>query len=227
MTIIMKCLWRLLTARRPQWLSTNPPPGHKADSQANFEVERKFRLNEADLDAVRGRLATMGFAPSKLIQMSDQFLPVKIKGEMLRIRDESVNGHSETLLTIKEWVLIKGGQGGKERSEEEGTLGPFARAFLLHFGRLLSGHPLHGFSKLRQEHVSPSYPGVVITLDDVDGLGRYSGRYAEIEVLVPRDGDVEAARAKIAQLAKSLFDEERAPVEYSYQQMLEKSLTEA
>jgi adenylate cyclase class IV len=92
---------------------------------------------------------------------------------------------------------------------------------------MLNGGPLSGFSKVRQEHTSNNFPGVIITLDQVDGLGRYSGRYAEIEVLVPRDGNVEAAREQIAKLARQLFADDRNPVELSYQQMLEKSQSEA
>lgn len=222
MTIILKCLWRLLFKWRPHWLLT-APPGAK-EGKANFEVERKFRITEAELDAIIGRIASMGFANPRLIRMSDQFLPVKIKGEMLRIRSESVDGHSETLLTIKEWVIV---QGGKERSEEEAPLTNSGRSFLLRLGRMLNGGPLPGFSKVRQEHTSNNFPGVIITLDQVDGLGRYSGRYAEIEVLVPRDGDVEAAREQIVKLARQLFADDRTPVELSYQQMLEKSQSES
>ncbi len=230
MGILLKCLWRLVfTWRMPErqapqtFTSTaksNPAAAHHA-STPNFEVERKFRLQDSELGAVSERLVQMGFSQGRLIAMTDQFLPVKVKGEMLRIRDEVVGSESVTLLTIKEWVNIAG---GRERRETEGQLSGFTRRFLLALGGLLNGGKLMSFSKQRQEHHNAQLPGVVITLDDVSGLGKHSGRYAEIEVLVPQDGDVESARAQIAQLARTLFDEERAPVEMSYQLMLEDSL---
>jgi adenylate cyclase class IV len=233
MGILLKCLWRLVfTWRMPErqapQKSSKAATGNSAvahhASTPNFEVERKFRLEDSELGAVSERLVQMGFSPGRLIAMTDQFLPVKVKGEMLRIRDEVVGSESWTLLTIKEWVNIAG---GRERRETEGQLSAFTRRFLLALGGLLNGGKLMSFSKQRQEHYSAQLPGVVITLDDVSGLGKHSGRYAEIEVLVPQDGDVESARAQIAQLALTLFDEERAPVEMSYQLMLEDSLRQA
>lgn len=226
MTIVMKCLWRLLFKWRPRWLSTNKPNGSAAEGKSNFEVERKFRLADNELAPVLARIKAAGFDSERVIEMSDQFLPVQIKGEMLRVRTEVCAGHSETLLTIKEWVIV---EGGKERAEEEDKLGPRAASFLLGFGRRISGGPLQGFSKLRKEHWTSSRPGVVVTIDRVSGLGAYSGHYVEIEVLVPRDqnGSVESARTQIAALAREVFAEERAPVEMSYQQMLEKSQAEA
>lgn len=230
MGILLKCLWRLVfTWRMPERQApqtstsaakSNPAAAHHA-STPNFEVERKFRLRDSEVGAVSERLVQMGFSQGRLIAMTDQFLPVKVKGEMLRIRDEVVGSESVTLLTIKEWVNIAD---GRERRETEGQLSAFTRRFLLALGGLLNGGKLMSFSKQRQEHHSALLPGVVITLDDVAGLGKHSGRYAEIEVLVPQDGDVESARAQIAQLARTLFDEERAPVEMSYQLMLEDSL---
>ena len=68
---------------------------------------------------------------------------------------------------------------------------------------------------------------MVITLDQVDGLGKYSGHYAEVEVLVPQDGNVEEARAAVFRLASQLFGQERDCVEMSYQQMLEASRSQS
>jgi len=229
MRILLKCLWRLvftwrLPERKPSKVNSASSTGAAAphsSNQPNFEVERKYHIVENELERVKERLQQMSFSPSRLIAMTDQFLPVRVKGEMLRIRDEVVESHSETLLTIKEWVIIAG---GRERRETEGKLSPLMRRFLLSLGRLLKGGALNSFSKMRQEHLNASATGVVITLDEVSGLGKHSGHYAEIEVLVPQDGDVAAARAQIAQLALRLFNEERQPVEMSYQLMLEDSL---
>lgn len=223
MGILLKCLWRLFFKwRMPERKSVSTPAADPHSStQPNFEVERKYRIDENELAKVREQIKQMSFSPARLIAMTDQFLPVKVKGEMVRVRDEVVDNHSETLLTIKEWVNIAG---GRERRETEGKLSSLSRRLLLSLGRLLNGGALMTFSKLRQEHLNASSAGVVITLDEVSGLGKHSGHYAEIEVLVPQGGDVAAARAQIAQLALRLFNEERQPVEMSYQLMLEDSL---
>ena len=214
MKVVFLGLWRLLSAHR-----SKTPVGktRSKDKGTNFEVERKYRLVPEELESVRQRLAEMGFTPSKSIEMTDRFLPTKIDGEMLRVRDETIAGKTHTVLTIKEWVIISG---GKERSETEGHLSPLSRRFLLFLGRLIRGQALLQFSKLRLDHESPSRPHVIVALDTVEGLGDNSGHYAEIEVLVPQDGDVESARAQIASLARTLFNEEREPVMQSYMDML-------
>lgn len=233
MGILLKCLWRLVFSWRPPQKNNQLPSGKAPaatassslahdSGQTNFEVERKFRLHEHELPQFNERLTQMGFSKGRLIKMTDQFLPAKVKGEMLRIRDEVVGTASWTLLTIKEWVNIAG---GRERRETEAKLSSLTRGFLLALGALLRGGTLMSFSKLRQEHTAASLPQVVITIDNVSGLGEHSGYYAEIEVLVPQGGDIEAARAQIAQLARELFHEERKQVEMSYQQMLEDSLS--
>ncbi|MBS1996301.1 MAG: CYTH domain-containing protein [Cyanobacteria bacterium SZAS LIN-2] len=214
MKIVMQGLWRLLSARRRQ---AKPAPKTSNDKGTNFEVERKFRLKPEELDAVKQRLADMGFSLSQRIEMTDRFLPVKVDGEMLRVRDETVAGKTHTVLTMKEWVIVSG---GKERSETEGHLSPLSRAFLLFLGRLIRGRALLQFSKLRLDHTSPGHAHVIVALDEVEGLGVNSGHYAEIEVLVPQNGDVESARAEIVSLARRLFNEEREPVKQSYMDML-------
>jgi adenylate cyclase class IV len=214
MSIVLKALWRLFIAYRAKAPSARP---RKNDKGTNFEVERKYRLKPEELDDVSTRLAALGFTLARRIEMTDQFLPVKVEGEMLRVRDENIGGALHTLLTIKEWVEISG---SKERRETEGNLSPVMRSFLLFLGRLIRGKALLSFSKLRLDHESPSYKKSVVALDNVEGLGENSGHYAEIEVLVPQDGGVESARAQIAALARALFNEEREPVKMSYMDML-------
>jgi adenylate cyclase class IV len=214
MSIVLKGLWRLFFAYRPKASTTQSRSGDKG---TNFEVERKYRLKPEELDHIRRRLADMGFTLARRIEMTDQFLPVQVEGEMLRVRDENIGGEKHSVLTIKEWVMISG---SKERRETEGHLNPLARRFMLFLGRLLSGQALLSFSKLRLDHESPTYAHSVVALDTVEGLGDNSGHYAEIEVLVPQDGNVEAARAQIKVLALALFNEEREPVKASYMDML-------
>jgi adenylate cyclase class IV len=218
MLIVLRALWRLFFSYRPP-TATGKTSGNAAngDKGTNFEVERKFRLKDDELDTFRGRLADMGFTLAQTIAMTDRFLPVKIEGEMLRVRDETIGATTHTVLTIKEWVEIAG---GKERRESESHLSRSARSFMLFVGRLVRGKELLQFSKVRKEHESPSHPHVIITIDKVEGLGANSGYYAEIEVLVPQDGNVEAARSQIASLARQVFNDEREPVKASYMDML-------
>ncbi len=213
MSIFLTGLWRLFSAYRPK---ASRPKAGKSEA-TNFEVERKYRLRADELEAVSRRLAEQGFTLARKIEMTDQFLPVKVEGEMLRVRDETFGGTSHSLLTIKEWVEIAG---SKERRETEGRLSPLARRFLLFLGRLMRGKALLSFSKLRLDHESPSHARSVVALDNVSGLGENSGHYAEIEVLVTQDGDVESARAQIKALARALFNEDREPVKMSYMDML-------
>jgi len=212
MSIVLQAIWRLFSAQRA---NASTKTGSK--SQTNFEVERKYRLQPGEYDAVNSRLAALGFTLARRIEMTDQFLPVKVDGEMLRVRDENLGTTRHIKLTIKEWVQIAG---GKERAETEGDLTPLTRNFLLFLGRLVRGKALLSFSKLRLDHESPRYARSIVALDTVEGLGANSGQYVEIEVLVPQDGDVETARGQIAALARSLFNEDREPVKQSYMDML-------
>lgn len=219
MSIFWQTLKRMLTSRRPTRSPDQPirAKSGKADA-AVFEVERKFRLTDHEASSIiPARLKDMGFALADTVAMTDTFLPTGVKGEMLRVRDESVNGQPQTVITIKEWVEIAG---KREREEQEEKVNKLERWLLLQIGRLLNGKSLLSFSKTRLMHESPVLVGVVIATDDVQGLGENSGPYAEIEVLVPRDGDVEGARKQISHLARELFGEDRQFVQASYQDML-------
>lgn len=225
MAIFRECLRRILSDVRGTG-GTVAGSAKSDDKGTNFEVERKFAIANDELDSVRSRLSAMGFELARTIDMTDHFLPTKVKGEMLRVRDENIDGRKHTVCTIKEWVTIGN---GKERQESEGHLGAVSRCILLVVGRLIGGKPLSTFSKRRLEHQAdgPQFSNVVITLDQVDGLGKYSGHYAEVEVLVPQDGNVEEARAAVFRLASQLFGQERDCVEMSYQQMLEASRSQS
>jgi adenylate cyclase class IV len=223
MHIVLRGLWRLFFAYRPsaanQSKSAAHSSGHTGDKGTNFEVERKFRLKDDDeVERFRARLAELSFLPARTIAMTDRFLPVKVPGEMLRVRDETIEAATHTVLTIKEWVEISG---GKERRESEGHLTSFTRALMLELGTFVNrGKALLQFSKVRQEHENAERQHVIVTIDEVYGLGENSGHYAEIEVLVTQDGNIEAARSQIADLARELFNEDREPVKASYMDML-------
>lgn len=216
MSIFWNVLGRMFSNRRPV---VTPQTGQQ-NAKSNFEVERKFRLAKNEYAVVEQRLKEMGFEADAIVEMTDYFLPTRVDGEMHRVRDEAQAGDKITVVTIKEWVQIAG---GRERRELEDGIGQSARYVLLLVGRLLRGSKLLSFSKRRIPHTNPLEPGVVIALDTVFGLGKFSGPYVEIEVLVPQNGDVEAARRKISELARALFTDEREFVQASYQDMLKQA----
>ncbi|MBN8662070.1 MAG: CYTH domain-containing protein [Candidatus Obscuribacter phosphatis] len=214
MSIVWQALVRMLTEQRPS--RSQPVVSNHGKDSTVFEVERKFRLKDGEAPLVATRLKAMGFAPVEAIEMTDVFLPTKVPGEMLRVRSEKSELRNCTVVTIKEWVQL--GQ-GRERQETEEAISAISKWFLLKFGQFISGRPLLSFSKTRLMHETDG-KGVVIAVDNVQGLLENSGYYVEIEVLVPRGGDVEGARAKISALASELFGDEREFVQASYQDML-------
>jgi len=228
MSIFFTALLRMLTTRRPQRPPhaerTTPSAKDHASGAAMLEVERKFKIRDGESTTIPTRLKAMGFEATVSIEMTDQFLPTGVKGEMLRVRDELANGKHTTVVTIKEWVNIGN---NRERREQEAGISALQRWILLLVGRLISRAKLPAFSKTRLMHASPVLAGVVIAIDDVQGLGDNSGHYAEVEVLVPQDGDVDGARAQIFGLARELFGEEREFVQASYQDMLKLASTKA
>jgi len=218
--IFTTALSRMFTARRPlrsQSDVAGRKPANAAKGAAVFEVERKFRLKDGEASTIPTRLKAMGFVPVEDIEMTDVFLPTPVQGEMLRVRTEVSDARSHTVVTIKEWVTIGN---SRERQETEDGVNGLEKWLLLRIGRLISGRKLLSFTKTRLMHESSVLAGVVIAIDNVQGLGENSGHYAEIEVIVPQGGDVEGARRQIVELAGRLFGEERDFVQASYQDML-------
>jgi predicted adenylyl cyclase CyaB len=191
---------------------------YRAANPAHFEVERKFHLKQHEVSTVTDRLREQGFSPAGVVIMTDTFIPPPAKGEMLRVRDERVMGQWKTVFTRKSWVTTS--DGGKERRECERSVSPFLRAVVLLVARLICGD-LASFTKERKlfEGNAGEF-NVVISVDQVSGLGQYSGNYLEVEVIVPLDEDTSKARDTIFAVAARLFGSERDDVRQSYQEML-------
>lgn len=191
---------------------------YRAAPPAHFEVERKFQLEKDEVPAIIDRLREQGFSPAGVVVMTDTFLPPPAKGEMLRVRDEKMLGVWKTVFTRKSWRNTP--DGGRERHECEREATPLLRALVLLVARMICGD-LPSFTKERRlfedrigEHE------VIISVDQVSGLGKYSGNYLEVEVIVPMGGDTSSARDKVYSVASRLFGAERADVRTSYQEML-------
>lgn len=200
-----------------RWLSRIWRGAASADG-AHFEVERKFNLTEAEIQALPAKLTSLGYAFDGVAEMVDTFVPAAVTGDMIRVRDETISGASHTVLTIKTWTTVAG---QRERKETEESLTPFVRARFLELGERLKGKKLSTFTKTRDLYTSTvDNHKVTVGLDRVSGLGKYSGPYLEIEVIVKVESEVEAARAFIVKFAKQLLGEDREFVQMSYQQML-------
>lgn len=198
-----------------------------APEDTHLEVERKFRIAEAEVAAIRSRLSELLFEHFGDATLADTFLPTPVKGEMMRVRRETIDGRKNVLLTYKTWVATS--DGGRERQEAEHETRPLIAALLILLGRYIKGEPLLGFSKERALYRGTYGPGeVVVSIDHVVGLGRYSGHYVEIEFMVPHAERESAGAAKSAvyELAAKIFSEAREDVKQSYLDMLMASRAE-
>jgi adenylate cyclase class IV len=190
-----------------------------ASDKGHLEVERKFALTADEAERLRQSLVDAGYRYAGLASMTDTFLPVLEQGEMMRVRQESIDDNPvSTVLTFKQWVPANT---GKERRETERQVRSTTGLVWAILGRFISGKPLPRFSKQRQlfEGTINSAPAVV-SIDKVDGLGQFSGWYMEVEIIVPLDGDPSQFTQHIFQLVEELLGAPREDVKRSYQEML-------
>lgn len=194
----------------------------EADNKGHFEVERKFALTEDEAASIPKRLEQLGFVYAGTAVMTDFFLPTEQAGEMMRVRQEKIGAEAtRSILTLKKWVTTST---GKERQEAERNVRSSVAAFWKLLGRMVAGEPLLSFSKSRKLFDGKlGDSDAIVSVDEVNGLGSYSGCYMEIEVLVPLDGDVAVSRDHIFTMSKSILGESRQDVKQSYRDMLIKS----
>jgi predicted adenylyl cyclase CyaB len=187
--------------------------------QGHMEIERKFFQTQEEATQLADKLKERDFKYIGTAAMSDTFLPSAVTGEMLRIRQERLDlQQARTVLTFKQWVKTST---GKERRETEREVPPLVGLIWLLIGRFAAGHPLLGFSKRRQLYEGKlNGTDAVVSIDEVSGLGVYSGWYLEIEVLQPLGTDSAALEEQINFLATRLFDTARQPIMRSYRDML-------
>ncbi|HEY9793409.1 MAG TPA: CYTH domain-containing protein [Candidatus Obscuribacterales bacterium] len=195
-----------------RFVRTSADPGH-------MEIERKFFQTQQEASQLAEKLKERGFKYIGTALMSDTFLPSAVQGEMLRVRQERMDlQEARTILTFKQWVKTAT---GKERRETERDVPPVIGLFWLLVGRFAAGHPLLGFSKRRQLYEGKlNATDAVVSIDEVSGLGVYSGWYLEIEVLQPLGTDSTLLEQQINLLANELFDTGRQPIMRSYRDML-------
>lgn len=208
---------RALRAAFANFVSATSEKGH-------YEVERKFSLDAGEVDALAERIQQRGFAYVGTASMTDVFLPTPVDGEMMRVRKERIgDAPARTFLTFKQWVKTAS---GKERKETEREVALTVGALWKLVGRAIGGQPLLSFTKQRKLFNGRLGDAeAVISVDDVSGLGSFSGAYIEVEVLVPLDGDVVAFKDRIYQTVRELLGAERSEAR-SYMEMLKESRTQ-
>ena len=203
---------RILRAAFSRYVRTSFDKGH-------LEVERKFALSAQEAVMVPERLLTLGFTYAGTALMTDTFLPGSAEGEMMRVRREQIDEQPpKAILTFKKWVATAS---GKERQETERQVPSTIASIWVLIGRLLNGTALLTFGKQRQLYDGKlGGSDAVVSIDDVAGLGSFSGFYLEVEVLVPLNGDSEKFKELIFDLVKQIFGESRQDVKKSYRDML-------
>lgn len=198
--------------------------GKQSESASTqLEVERKYHVSKETFESLPDRLNSSGFRYYRTQEMTDTFIPAQEDSEMIRIRDLTDEESSRSVLTLKKWISVDGESVRQERETE--SLDPVARDCLLEMGSRIAKDALNSFSKVRVEYRKRvDRKTVTVALDQVEGLGAYSGPYVEVEVLAKRKEDVKQALECVEEIAVLLLGQEleTAP---SYREMLKKSLT--
>jgi adenylate cyclase class IV len=214
---LRNALLRLLRAAFRAYVSSQTDKGH-------LEVERKFHLSVEEARRLPSVLEAQSFKSIGLAVMSDSFLPGLIPGEMLRVREEQIDSAAlQTIFTFKQWVKS---EHGMERQETERTVRPSVAALWLCVGRLLNGGPLLSFSKNRHLYEGQlDGAACIVSIDDVHGLGEFSGWYLEVELIVPLGENPRPFSDRILPFVQCILGESRAAESRSYRDMLIASLT--
>lgn len=190
----------------------------KVDKSSCIEVERKYRLSPEEFDSMPGLSESSGFRFQHKQDMTDTFVPAALDSEMIRIRDIASEGKETSVLTLKKWIEVDGERVRQERETE--SLDPVARGCILEMGSRLAKDALLTFSKERVEYQARKDGNTVtIALDEVHGLGAFSGPYLEVEVLASRPEDVKQALQTVEKIAFDLLGESRETTP-SYREML-------
>ncbi|MBX9688009.1 MAG: CYTH domain-containing protein [Candidatus Obscuribacterales bacterium] len=190
--------------------------------KGHLEVERKFSISATESESLPLRLRELEFRPTGSVTMTDTFLPPRQKGEMMRVRDEVSPGSLRSVFTLKSWVKTR--DGGKERQESECEVSSLLRTLAIICARFAAQKELLSFSKERAVFEGTlNGKEMTVCIDRVSGLGKYSGHFLELEVIVPLGEEPQAARAEIFNFVETLLGSPREDVKNSYLEMLELS----
>jgi adenylate cyclase class 2 len=157
-----------------------------------FEVECKVR---ADHDSVRSRLESVGSERIESVTQEDTYYDAPDRefaetDEALRVREERAGEASETLLTYK-GPLVDTESKTREEAETPVTDPAAMRS-------ILEGLGYEPAATVRKERDRYSVDGVVVTLDNVEGLGEF------VEAELETEDDVDAARERVQSVLERL-----------------------
>jgi hypothetical protein len=190
----------------------------------HYEIEKGFYLNRHLTRALKRKAKKLGLTFSRKVKITDFVIPSTGRSTK-RLRVErtvsSANGHlGIELLRCSKSHPIKGERGEHVRYEQEPEI--TLDAALKFIARAIDKHEagIPRYWKTRTEYTC-QYEGFdwTIALDHAFGLGHYSGRYMEIETILPADSPrVVEALAAIDSLAIKLIGKQK--VKISYRKML-------
>lgn len=157
-----------------------------------YEVELKVK---ADADGVRERLVALDATSCGTVRQEDSYYDAPDRefaetDEALRVRAESADGDTRTALTYK-GPLVDAASKTREEAETEVTDPEALRNILLGLGY----EPTATVSKRRERYL---VDGCTVVVDDVSGLGEF------VEVELETDGDIDAARERVAAVLERL-----------------------
>jgi adenylate cyclase class IV len=194
---------------------------------AHLETEKGYRISKSEYHLLRHLLPKIGFAFQKKSIITDFVVPTR-GATTRRLRVERIKKSADgktglnCIRTFKSHP-IKGEEGRHVRKEQEKKVSPSqALAFII--GEIEElGAAIPYYTKKRW-HFQGMYKGyqMTIALDHAVGLGRFSGRYMEIETILPVDASrkqVKRALKAIEKLSFHLVAEYR-PSKISYRKML-------
>lgn len=165
----------------------------------SFEIEQKFHID--DLELLQRRLSELGAVEEGLHQHADSYYNHPCRDfretkEALRIR--RVNG--VPMITYK-GTKLPGAV--KARLEREWRLDPGDPdgSLMEELLRLLGFQPVATVRKRRRSFALPGHLGdFLVVIDEVQSLGTF----AEVELVVAEDSEIESARERISTLSKEI-----------------------
>jgi hypothetical protein len=191
----------------------------------HYEIERGFSLGRRQWRKLKRRAARVGLTFSRKLEITDLVIPSTGRSTR-RLRIERTVGLDGTVSGVKlircaksHPVAGKNGRHIRHEKEDEISLD----AALAFVNRAVDRHEaaIPRYSKSRTEYTY-AYAGfeMTISFDHAVGLGRYSGRYMEIETILPdKSPNVAEALTAIRNLALLLLGK-KYKGKISYRKML-------
>jgi hypothetical protein len=215
------------------------------ENEVHLEIERGFPLKAKEYAHLLILLAKLNFKATTTSVINDTLLPTTKKRTTHRIRREQVlmehlKRVNEVIfyLTHKAHPKMKNGKHVRHERERHLTAVNADQRIAQAISKLWDSipldavkHTLPSYSKIRRSYTGELKIGktrynATVALDIAQGLGKYSGHYVEIEILLPKetkDKKVIKVEKGILKFAHKMLGDKRPP-KRSYRKLLLKSL---